>query len=98
MSHRASGRASSTATSRWPLRRAAAEVKWFGYFAGITSAATKKPTIAQQRFTEKPMHYGQICNQGIVCSVSGGDRTMADFFGFAADRAGALRVVYNDTT
>src|SRR5207237_165271 len=32
------------------------------------------------------------------CTVSGGDRTMAGFFGFAADRGGGMRIVYNDTT
>jgi hypothetical protein len=44
------------------------------------------------------MHYGQICNQGIGCTVSGGDRTMADYFGFNLDRDGAIWFVYNDTT
>jgi hypothetical protein len=76
----------------------ATAVKWFGYVSLITAAATKKPTLAQQRFTEKPMHYGQICNQGIGCTATGGDRTMADFFGFNFDREGAIRFVYNDTT
>jgi hypothetical protein len=72
--------------------------KWWGYVGVITGATTSRATIAQQRFTEKPMHYGQICNQGIGCTVSGGDRTMADFFGFASDRSGGIRIVYNDTT
>jgi hypothetical protein len=78
--------------------QASTTVKWFGYVSMITAAASKKPVLAQQRFTEKPMHYGQICNQGIGCSVSGGDRTMADYFGFNLDRDGAIRFVYNDTT
>ena len=77
---------------------AATAVKWWGYLGVISAAATKKPTIAQQRFTEKPMHYGQICNQGIGCTVSNGDRTMADYFGFNLDPGGAIRIVYNDTT
>lgn len=72
--------------------------KWYGYVSLITAAASKKPTLAQQAFTEKPMHYGQICNQGIGCTASGGDRTMADFFGFTFDRDGAVRIVFNDTT
>jgi hypothetical protein len=54
--------------------------------------------LAQQRFTEKPMHYGQICNQGTLCPASSGDRTMADYFGFNLDREGGIRFVYNDTT
>ena len=76
----------------------ATAVKWWGYAGVITSAASLAPTVAQQRFTEKPMHYGQICNQGLGCTTSGGDRTMADYFGFNFDKSGALRIVYNDTT
>jgi hypothetical protein len=76
----------------------ATAVKWWGYAGVITGAASLAPTIAQQRFTEKPMHYGQICNQGIGCTISGGDRTMADYFAFNFDKSGALRIVYNDTT
>jgi hypothetical protein len=44
------------------------------------------------------MHYGQICNQGIGCTVSGGDRTMADYFALNLDNRGAIRLIYNDTT
>ena len=76
----------------------ATSVKWYGYVGVITKATTASATIAQQRFTEKPMHYGQICNQGIGCSVSQGDRQMADYFGFNLDKAGAIRIVYDDTT
>ncbi len=73
-------------------------VKWWGYVGVITSANTSNPTVAQQRFTEKPMYYGQICNQGIGCTVSGGDRTMADFFGFSLDEQDAMRIVFDDVT
>jgi hypothetical protein len=76
----------------------ATEFEWFGYVAAITKATSNAPTIAQQRFTEKPMHYGQICQGGIGCTLSSGDRTMADFFAVFLDREGALRFVYNDTT
>jgi hypothetical protein len=75
----------------------ATAVKWFGYVGVITKATTKGPTIAIQPFTEKPMHYGQVCTGGIGCST-GGDRTMADYFAVSLDRDGALRFVYNDTT
>jgi hypothetical protein len=76
----------------------AASVKWWGYVGVITKANTAYATIAQQRFSEKPTHYGQICNQGIGCTVSGGDRTMADYFGFSTDPSGALRIIFDDTT
>ena len=72
--------------------------KWWGYVSVLNGANTTSPTAAQQRFTEHPMHYGQICNQGIGCTVSNGDRTMADFFGFSLDPSDAMQIVYDDTT
>ena len=84
---------------RWATDpQGATNVKWYGYVGVITKATTASATIAQQRFTEKPMHYGQICNQGIGCTVSGGDRQMADFFGFNVDKSGSMRIIFNDTT
>ncbi|HEY8408597.1 MAG TPA: hypothetical protein VIK66_11515 [Gaiellaceae bacterium] len=71
---------------------------WYGYAALIRGANTAGPTIAQVQFTEKPMHYGQICNAGLNCTTSGGDRQMADFFGFQLGPDGGLRIVYDDTT
>jgi hypothetical protein len=79
-------------------RQAATAFPWFGYVSLISGAASTSPSFVQQRFTEKPMHYGQICNGGIGCTVSGGDRTMADFFAVALDLDGSMRFVYNDTT
>jgi hypothetical protein len=79
-------------------RNAATQFKWYGYVSLITNAASASPTYVQQRFTEKPMHYGQICNGGLGCTTSDGDRTMADFFAATFDRDGSLRLVYNDTT
>src|SRR5436853_6342514 len=64
----------------------------------VQNANSNNPTIAQTRFTEKPMHYGQICTGGIGCTVSSGDRTMADYFSVNLDHEGRIRIVYNDTT
>jgi hypothetical protein len=71
---------------------------WFGYISLIRNANTPSPTFEQDRFTEKPMHYGQICNSGIGCTVSMGDRVMADFLSvdFAPD--GAIQVMFNDVS
>lgn len=79
-------------------RQAASAFKWYGYVSLIGNAASATPTFAQQRFTEKPMHYGQICTGGLSCTTSSGDRTMADYFSAALDRDGSVRLVYNDTT
>jgi uncharacterized repeat protein (TIGR01451 family) len=80
-------------------RIAATQFPWFGYISVITNATSATPDFAQQRFTERPMYYGQICNAGLACSATGGDRTMADFFAFSLDPdTGATRIVYNDVT
>ncbi len=81
-------------------RESATAFKWYGYASIITNATSASPSIIQQRFTDQPMHYGQICAGGLGCSTNpGSDRTMADFFGFVLDRVdGAIRIVYNDTT
>jgi hypothetical protein len=89
---------SDTMPSWYNDRNAAAAFPWYGYMSVIRSAASATPTFVQARFTEKPMHYGQICTGGIGCTISNGDRTMADYFSFTLDRDGAIRVVYNDTT
>src|SRR5204863_5818815 len=64
----------------------------------ISNANTSSPLIEQDRFTEKPMHYGQICNSGIGCTLSSGDRVMADFLSVDIANDGAIQIVYNDTT
>jgi hypothetical protein len=80
-------------------RQAATAFKWYGYASLITNAATPTPTFAQNRFTDQPMNYGQICTGGLGCTISGGDRTMADFFAVFLDKGdGAMRIVYNDVT
>jgi hypothetical protein len=78
-------------------REGATAFPWYGYVSVIKNADTATPAFAQARFTEKPMHYGQICTSGIACTT-GGDRTMADFQAVNLDLNGAIRIVYNDTT
>jgi hypothetical protein len=71
---------------------------WFGYVALIRNANTPSPTFEQDRFTEKPMHYGQICNSGIGCTISMGDRVMADFLSVDLAPDGAIQVMFNDVS
>jgi hypothetical protein len=80
-------------------RTGAPTVKWFGYVALITNAASASPNIDQNQYTEKPMHYGQVCLAGLLCTEDpNADRTMADFQSVTMDGAGRVRVVFNDTT
>jgi hypothetical protein len=66
---------------------------WYGYVAVVSNATSTKPTIAQQPFTEHPMHYGMVCNSGTTCTSG---RTMADYFDVGYDRQGMIRLVFDD--
>src|SRR5438046_10145564 len=44
------------------------------------------------------MHFGQICQEGLGCTTSNGDRSMADFCSVTVDASGAAQIVYDDTT
>jgi hypothetical protein len=79
-------------------REVAAQYPWYGYVALIQNAASATPTFYQQKFSEHPMHFGQICTGGLGCTISSGDRSMADFFSLYFDREGAIRIAYNDTS
>ncbi len=79
-------------------RQAATGVKWFTYFVQVQGATTATPTIFQVQASEHPTDYGQLCTQGIVCTVIGGDRTLADFFTVAVDASGAAHIIINDLT
>ena len=48
--------------------------------------------------SEHPTDYGQLCTGGLGCSISGGDRSLADFFSLALDKNGAAHIMYNDLT
>jgi hypothetical protein len=81
-------------------REAAATIPWFTYFAQVhfDFANPAESEIFQVRASEHPSHFGQICQGGIGCTASNGDRSMADFLAVAIDGTGAARIVYDDTT
>src|SRR5438876_828486 len=79
-------------------RVAATSIKWFVYFVQVQAATTITPTIYQVKASEHPTDYGQISTGGLGCTISTGDRTLADFFSVALDSNGAARIVLNDVT
>jgi CARDB len=94
-----SGISSDSMTSWYADPNGADDYPWYGYVATITNANTATPTIAQERFTDRPMHFGEICTSGTLCTADPtADRTMADYMSLRFDRSGKLRIVYNDTT
>jgi hypothetical protein len=89
------GNASGESSDSMPANTSADSAKypWYGYVALVTHADTLQPTVAQQKFTEHPMHYGIVCNSGTTC-LSG--RTLADYFDVGIDKKGAIRIVFDD--
>jgi len=79
-------------------RQAATAFKWFTYLVQVHNATTSDPTVFQVQASEHPTDYGQLCTSGLGCTVSGGDRTLADFFTVALDANGAARIILNDLT
>ncbi len=79
-------------------RQAATSVKWFTYFVQVQGATTLTPAIFQVQASEHPTDYGQLCTQGLGCTVTGGDRTLADFFSVAIDANGAAHIIIDDLT
>ncbi|GAC1611975.1 MAG: hypothetical protein NVS3B26_30260 [Mycobacteriales bacterium] len=68
----------------------------FTQLTGATAAAGVVPTprVASQSLAVTPViHRGDICNNGIGCTVAG-DRSLLDFFQVAVDRAGRANVAY----
>jgi hypothetical protein len=54
--------------------------------------------FSQVKATTHPVHYDSICLNGLGCDVSGGDRSLADFFAIDYDPVRKVVQVVYDTT
>jgi hypothetical protein len=71
---------------------------WNVYVNQSLNLLSGAATFSQTKATTHPIHYDSICLNGLGCDVSGGDRSLADFFAIGYDRArGILQVVYDTT-
>src|SRR5439155_26738779 len=66
-----------TASSADP---ASATNEWYVDFAQIRRANTPSPSVLQSRVYPKSIHHGEVCLLGTLCLVTGGDRSLLDFF------------------
>jgi hypothetical protein len=67
--------------------------QWHVTFAQVTNAASANPTVTTS-FASDINHRGSICDQGLNCSLFGGDRSLLDFFDMALDPAGGANIAY----
>jgi len=71
---------------------------WDVYVSQTTNAFATTPSVGQVKATTHPFHYDSICLNGLGCDISGGDRSLADFFAITYNpKSGKLSVVFNRT-
>jgi len=69
---------------------------WYVTFAQTTNGKSATPKFNQTSASSSVMHVGGICTNGIFCSVSGGNRDLADSISIAIDRGGSAAAVWTD--
>ena len=62
---------------------------WYATFAQTVNGTDTSPKFNQTSASSSVMHVGGICTNGIFCSISGGNRDLADSISIAIDRGGS---------
>ena len=69
---------------------------WYVTFAQTTNGTSATPKFNQSGASSSVMHVGGICTNGIFCSISGGNRDLADSISIAIDRGGSAGLAWTD--
>ncbi len=69
---------------------------WTAIFGQTTNGTSATPSFSQTSASNKVMHVGGICTDGIFCSVSGGNRDLADSISITIDRGVSAALVWTD--
>ena len=69
---------------------------WTVTFAQTTNGTSATPKFSQTSASSNVMHVGGICTNGIFCTVTGGNRDLADSISIAIDRGGSAALVWTD--
>lgn len=78
--------------------------EWHAYVAQSLDALADEPIFETARTSDKPLHEGGLCTQGLGCTISEalGDkrsnRNLADFWEIAITPAGKIAGVWSDDT
>lgn len=73
--------------------------QWSEMYAESTDALSAHPTFTQANVSGPfPMHNGDICQAGIDCQVTGGNRDLSDFQMVTIDTCGRAHPVWTDDT
>ncbi|MDX6479543.1 MAG: hypothetical protein QOG85_53 [Gaiellaceae bacterium] len=69
---------------------------WNVYVSQTLNAFGATPAVGQVKATTHPFHYDSICLNGLGCDISGGDRSLADFFAITYNqKSGKLSIVFD---
>jgi hypothetical protein len=68
---------------------------WNTMFAQSQNANSREPVFSVVQASDHIMHFGPICNQGLLCGS--GTRNLLDFFKVAISQDGLANIVYADT-
>lgn len=72
------------------------KASWNVYVAQVLNALDPNPSVAQVQASTHPFHYDSICLNGLGCNLTGGDRSLVDYFTMEYNRGtGALAIVYS---
>jgi hypothetical protein len=79
------------------------EGEWFVFLAATGDATAEQVVWSTGKMSEKPMHRGEVCDQGLFCTLpqplgTRGNRNLADFFEIAIDREGRVVAAWADDT
>jgi hypothetical protein len=69
---------------------------WNVFFAQSQNALNTGSNFKSVQISDHPIHLGQVCTAGLLCTVSG-DRSLLDFFTVDVDHLGAAVVAFTDT-
>ncbi|MCW2600054.1 MAG: hypothetical protein JWM02_1883 [Frankiales bacterium] len=70
---------------------------WNVFVTQSTDALSATPHFDQVQATTHPFHYDSICLNGLGCDLSGGDRSLVDYFTMEYNRgSGKLNIVYSN--
>ncbi len=69
---------------------------WYTKFAQTTDGTDAVPRFGVTSASSGIMHVGGICTSGIFCSVTGGNRDLADSISIAIDRGGSAALAWTD--
>jgi hypothetical protein len=73
-----------------------AQSPWYTKFAQTTDGTDAVPKFGVTSSSSGIMHVGGICTNGIFCSVTGGNRDLADSISIAVDRGGSAALAWTD--